>query len=115
MKQSNTNTSECREENGGERRYASILGRFFTHDANRFTVIDQHYRVLGGLDEATITFESDPRVSHPFLFLSDSFGLLLDPKVGTDGSYFERLEALASLALDDRHALRALNIDGSRK
>lgn len=97
-----------------KRRYAYALTRGVFHaDSTRFTVMDNESRVLGGVDEATATFEKDPRETHPHLFVSGgAFGALFDLKSGPDETYLARLEALASIANDPAHASRALNIDG---
>lgn len=106
-----------RPESGVKHRIAYALTRgVFLADSLRFTVMDQACRVLGGVDEATATFERDPRETHPHLFvIGGPYGALFDLKRGPDDSYFARLEALAAIANDPDHARRALNIDGSRQ
>lgn len=112
------NSISCKSpERGYERRYAYAFTRgVFLADSTRFTIMDQSSHVLGGVDEATATYERDPRETHPQLFVSSGpYGALFDLKHGPDDSYFDRLEALAAIANDPFHARRALNIDGSRQ
>ncbi len=105
-----------RPESSAKRRIAYALTRgVFLADAERFTVMDAERRVLGGVDEASVTFQRDPRVSRPDLFVGEEFGVLLDPARGADADYFARLAVLASLASDPDHAARALNIAGDRQ
>jgi hypothetical protein len=105
-----------RPEFSAKRRFAYALTRgVFLPDSERFTVMDAERRVLGGVDEASVTFQRDPRVSRPDLFVGEEFGGLLDPARGADADYFARLAVLASLASDPDHARRALNINGSRE
>lgn len=99
-----------RAERGEKRRFAYALTRgVFLADSTRLTVMDATSRVLGGVDEATFTVERDPRETHPHLFVTGGpYGALFNLAHGPDETYFARLEALAAIANDPDHALRAL-------